>query len=261
MKQKKLLYVLVLIIVLILSCNLGTNIPSEGDTGESTIDPQVLIDQAVAETMAAQTQITGSVQETVAAMGSNPLQITETPMIPVGSEIRKINVSLETNCRSGPGPAYEILGVLFVGEDAEVVGRSAASDNWVIKLPSNPSITCWLWGQYATVNGDTSSLPVVAPPPTPTPTITQVQPPPSTSNTLTIINNGVTTVFYVYISLSTNASWGEDKLGASTISAGASHTWTITSGTYDVKIEDSSHNVLKTWFAININGTITLVYP
>jgi len=94
---------------------------------------------------------------------------TPRPTLTFTPEVPTVSVSVETNCRTGPGTVYDILGVLFVGQTAEVVGRSAASDNWIIKLPSNPAITCWLWGQYATVTGDTTSLPVVAPPPTPTP--------------------------------------------------------------------------------------------
>jgi hypothetical protein len=79
---------------------------------------------------------------------------------------------VETNCRSGPGTPYDILGVLQVGQSAEVIGRNAASDTWIIKLPSNPAITCWLWGYYATVVGNTSGLTVYTPPPTPTPAAT-----------------------------------------------------------------------------------------
>jgi hypothetical protein len=80
-----------------------------------------------------------------------------------------VSVSVQTNCRSGPGTVYDSLGFLDVGQTAEVVGRSTSSDNWIIKLPSNPAITCWLWGQYATVVGNTSGLTVYTPPPTPTP--------------------------------------------------------------------------------------------
>ncbi len=80
-----------------------------------------------------------------------------------------VSVSVDTNCRTGPGTVYPALGVLTVGQTAEVVGRSASSDNWIIKLPSNPAVTCWLWGNYATVTGDTSGLTVYTPPPTPTP--------------------------------------------------------------------------------------------
>jgi YD repeat-containing protein len=91
-----------------------------------------------------------------------------------------VSVSMDTNCRSGPGTVYPSLGVLIVGQTAEVVGRSASSDNWIILLPSNVAITCWLWGYYATVTGDTTGLIVYSPPPTPTP---------SAGFTLTFLNS------------------------------------------------------------------------
>jgi hypothetical protein len=64
-----------------------------------------------------------------------------------------LGVSGNTNCRTGPGMVYDLLDALLVGQTAEVVGRDAAGENWVIKPPSNPARTCWLWGRYATVSG------------------------------------------------------------------------------------------------------------
>ncbi len=82
-----------------------------------------------------------------------------------------VTVSTATNCRTGPGQAYPSIFGLPVGQIAEVVGKNTSTNYWIIKIP-NGSGTCWLWGQYATVTGDTSALPTVAIPPTPTPTIT-----------------------------------------------------------------------------------------
>ncbi len=107
-----------------------------------------------------QMQVAGTVA--VSTMAVTPtLTFTITPTSPM------VSVSVQTNCRSGPGTAYDVLGIFNVGETAEVVGRSASSDNWIIKLPSNPAVTCWLWGQYATVAGNTAGLTVYAPPPPP----------------------------------------------------------------------------------------------
>ena len=80
-----------------------------------------------------------------------------------------LKVLEQTNCRTGPGVVYDKIAVLVPGTPAEVIGRNAAGDTWVIKLPSNPSVTCWLWGEYATVVGNTSGLTIYTPPPTPTP--------------------------------------------------------------------------------------------
>jgi hypothetical protein len=58
---------------------------------------------------------------------------------------------------------------LEVNQVAEVVGRNAAGNYWIIRNPNRPGETCWLWGNFATVTGDTSVLPVFTPPPAPTP--------------------------------------------------------------------------------------------
>lgn len=82
-----------------------------------------------------------------------------------------VTVSTATNCRTGPGQAYASIFGLPVGQIAEVVGKNTSTNYWIIKIP-NGNGTCWLWGQYATVTGDASTLPTVAIPPTPTATIT-----------------------------------------------------------------------------------------
>jgi hypothetical protein len=80
-----------------------------------------------------------------------------------------VSVSGNTNCRAGNATVYDLVFVLMVGQTAEVVGRDAYGQYWVIQDPSHPADSCWLWGRYATVTGDWSTLPIVTPPPTPTP--------------------------------------------------------------------------------------------
>lgn len=79
-----------------------------------------------------------------------------------------VSVSVDTNCRSGPGKIYDWIGALLVGENAEVVGRSVDGQYWVIKNPDRAG-NCWLWGNYAMVTGPTAGLAQYTPPPTPTP--------------------------------------------------------------------------------------------
>ena len=92
-----------------------------------------------------------------------------------------VSVSVPTNCRIGPGVAYDQVSVLLVGTQVEVMARSADGAYWVVRNPGGAG-TCWLWGYYATVLGPTGSLPVWDPPPTPTPAITDT-PAPSTYST------------------------------------------------------------------------------
>lgn len=89
---------------------------------------------------------------------------TSTPLVPL------ISVSVPTNCRVGPGRIYDRVGALLVGEVAEVVGRDPTGNYWYIRNPDSSSGGfCWLWGEYASLGGDLSTLPMFTPPPTPTP--------------------------------------------------------------------------------------------
>ena len=112
---------------------------------------------------------------------SNPAESSATPTISQ-SEVTVV-VSVATNCRKGPGQAYESVYGLPVGVTGKVVGKNTSVPNyWVIEIPNTNGGTCWLWGQYATVTGDTNTLKVVAVPATPTPTVTFT---PTTTLTLT----------------------------------------------------------------------------
>lgn len=80
-----------------------------------------------------------------------------------------ISVSVDTNCRSGPGLAYEYLGALMTYEEAEVLAQGSLPGFWVIENPDHLGTECWVGEQYASIVGDTSNLPVRTPPPLPEP--------------------------------------------------------------------------------------------
>lgn len=84
--------------------------------------------------------------------------VTETPT-PTAPQV---GVSSETNCRTGPTRHYKLIWEAEVGRTFEVVGRYSPSDYWIIRLDDGRE--CWLWGQYATVEGDISSLTEYIPP-------------------------------------------------------------------------------------------------
>lgn len=92
-----------------------------------------------------------------------PVIFTPTPVIP------QIWVSVDTNCRVGPGKIYDRVGYLLVGQVSEIYGRNPNGDYWYIRNLNNITAYCWLWGKYATVSGNIPALPVFTPPPTPTP--------------------------------------------------------------------------------------------
>ncbi|HSM70610.1 MAG TPA: SH3 domain-containing protein [Anaerolineales bacterium] len=88
---------------------------------------------------------------------------TVTPLVP------QISVSVPTNCRVGPGKVYDRVGALLVGETTEIVGRNPVGNYWYVRNPDPGQEFCWLWGEYATLVGNTQTLPIYTPPPTPTP--------------------------------------------------------------------------------------------
>ena len=241
-------------LIILSACNLARSTPTITTDGGTTSDP--ITDQ--------QTLVAISVQQTSAAAGGGALpppaalptytfqptytiQYTDTP------STATVTVSIDTNCRTGPGSAYSIVGALLVGQTAEVVGRSASSDNWIVKLPGKTT-TCWLWGQYATVTGSTSSLPIISPPPTPTFTVNPFI-------SITIENNSSFTICYVYIRDSGDPSWGSNELSGF-ISPGFSYTWdNYLPDTYDVRIEDCITQVLIIWWNTNMFADTWLAYP
>ena len=94
---------------------------------------------------------------------ANAAAATNTP-IQAGPVTAKVTV--ETNCRSGPGLIYKSIYSMSVSDVAEVVGKNTLTSYWIIKIPNGGGATCWLWGQYAVLTGNTATLVEFA---TPTP--------------------------------------------------------------------------------------------
>lgn len=154
-------------------------------SGAVTLDPDS-INTAIAQTIAvAQTRtsepgipITGDESSTptpspVPTTTQTPsATLSPTPIFTFTPGLPLISVSVPTNCRVGPGIPYNRVGALLVGEVAEVVGRLPTRNYWIIRNPDRPNETCWLWGEYASVTGNTGVLPIFTPPPSPTPTFT-----------------------------------------------------------------------------------------
>ncbi|HUI90156.1 MAG TPA: SH3 domain-containing protein [Anaerolineales bacterium] len=96
---------------------------------------------------------------------------TQTPASTTTSSTPTVTVSAATNCRTGPGTNYDLVLIFQPGATAEVVGKYTPTNYWIIKTPTGG--TCWLWGAYATVQGDTSSLAEIEPPASGPPEVAQ----------------------------------------------------------------------------------------
>jgi hypothetical protein len=100
----------------------------------------------------------------------------DTPV--VTPSVPEVIVTSPTNCRSGPSTDYDLVFTMNPGQTAQVVGKNTPTGYWIINNPTGG--TCWLWGQYAVVSGNTSGLPEYPPPPTPTARFTRTPKPTST---------------------------------------------------------------------------------
>lgn len=169
-----------ILILTMLACNL----PSQA-LGTSTPEIDIL---ATATSLALTIEAQSSQPVATELPSSTPfptetptLTLTSTPSVPV------VRVSVDTNCRTGPGIIYDRVGGLLVGEEAIVVGKYSATNYWIINNP-DASGTCWLWGEYATISGNAAGLPEYTAPPSPTPTFTPtptITPTPSATPTPT----------------------------------------------------------------------------
>jgi len=179
-----------LIILLLLGLSLACNLPGGGTSPnvDQISSNEIGIETAVAQTMAvraAESPQNSGDGDTPIAPPSATTSPSNTPtpgptatptLTPTNtstptSEVPMVKVSVSTNCRQGPGKVYDQLGVLLVGEEAEVIAKEPQESDWYIRNPDKPGGFCWIWGNYATISGNTDHLPVYTPPPTPTPSL------------------------------------------------------------------------------------------
>ncbi len=139
-----------------------------------------------------------------------PPLFTPTPVVPM------ISVTVATNCRNGPGKVYGIEGALLVGETAEVLARDPTGNYWYIRNPDSGDEFCWVWGQYATLIGNTTALPVFTPLPTPTPTFTPT-PSPNFEATFSDMDDCSNSSWWVDINLKNTGSLTFRSMGLTII--------------------------------------------
>jgi len=199
--NKKILVIGLIVILGLSACNLPSQLPGTG-TPEAEI---VGTATALALTFIAQ-----SSQPAATDLPTSTPFPTDTPTItPTStSTVPMASVSVDTNCRTGPGIIYDRVGGLLVGEEAVVVGKFSSGNYWIINNPDS-SGTCWLWGEYATVTGNTAGLPEYTQPPTPTPTYTPTPTIPDPPTNISVSKTCTPLVLPQYL-LASIISW-EDK--------------------------------------------------
>lgn len=95
-----------------------------------------------------------------------PQDVEEQASEPIIDESTTVSLSSATNCRTGPSANFDLVAIAEAGQDFNVVGQYDGP-YLIVELPGGKE--CWLWLEYATVLGDTSSLPYPEPPPEPSP--------------------------------------------------------------------------------------------
>ena len=111
------------------------------------------------------------------------------------------------NCRYGPSVAYSVIGGLDPGRQAEMLGRSADSQWWYVRNPSNPSTNCWLASSVTETVGNVEALPVVA---APLATVTRIEvtvDPALMDVSCNAFPNYVTATAEIFVNGPTNVIW------------------------------------------------------
>jgi hypothetical protein len=181
---KKSLILFAVLILSTLACGLENIQVVESPDLEATITAQALILEQGGQPPVenpVQEQVVVVVTATPEAGAASTEQVQPAQVLPPATGAVTVTVTTATNCRSGPGQNFKIIYGMPIGQVAKVVAKNSYSGYWVIEIPGQAGQTCWLWGQYAVINGDTSTLKEVVTPTSPAPTITNT---PKPTNTL-----------------------------------------------------------------------------
>ncbi len=82
------------------------------------------------------------------------------------------------------------------------------------------------------------------------------------ASAIVVRNNSSATICYVNISSTSDSDWGGDQLASDeTVGPGASRTWTVGAGSYDVRLQDCNHGTLAERRGISVNGATDVTVP
>lgn len=225
MKSKQLLGWSIAIVFLsaLISCNLPSGQPAAGTPDmDATIAAEVAMAEAI-QTKVAQTMNAGNGGDSSSPEGPTPFlgaDNTDTPEISVTPSLTPTItltitpegvfavVSQDTYCRfGGPYSAFQILDTARSGQQMKVLARNPENDSYYVIAPNDPNTKCWLYGKYATLSGNTASLPVATMHPTPTPTLTPTPAPGFTVSYSGLENCGGNFAFKLFIKNTGGLIW------------------------------------------------------
>lgn len=172
MKRLNKIFIVSVILSLVLqACNLQLVEGAESEGIILTMTANALILEQAA--LAGQTEPPAQEQIVIVVTATGEAgveQVIPAPLLPPATGDVTVTVSVATNCRTGPGQNFASVYGMPVGQVAKVVAKNSYSGYWIIEIPGQNGQTCWLWGKYATISGDTASLKDVV---TPTSAVTQ----------------------------------------------------------------------------------------
>jgi len=222
-KEKKLwtYSVAILMTFSLMACNLPTGMSSTTPDIDATVAAKVAVEWA-AETMVAGTLAAGGKASGDQANNPPPsnndiefqpsdtatLTVTPTITLTPTPEGVFLVLSADTNCRKGaPYMAFPIVVTVKAGEKVKVLSRNPENDSYFVVNPYNSNSQCWLYGKYATLSGDATSLPVSTMQATPTFTPTPTPEPDFIVSYVGLENCGPNWAFKLFIKNTSNNVW------------------------------------------------------
>jgi hypothetical protein len=87
-------------------------------------------------------------------------------------------------------------------------------------------------------------------------------PPPAANATVHLVNNSGQTVWYAYVSPTSDSNFYDsgDRLGSSTVPAGGTFDITVPAGDYDLLAEGSGHSTIETEWSVHLTGGSTYTW-
>ncbi|MFN8399864.1 MAG: hypothetical protein U0X74_07610 [Anaerolineales bacterium] len=256
---RKSLLLLVVLILFTLACGLENIQVVEPPDLEATITAQAaLLQQGGQPTADPAQQVIVVVTATPEGGVAPTEQVQPAAVLPPATGDVTVTVTTATNCRLGPGQNFSIVYGMPIGQVAKVVAKNSYSGYWIIEIPGKTGQNCWLWGQYAVINGDTSTLKEVVTPTSPAPTKTNtpvptITPTPTTAVTFPNPPSGLTANIScaagpggTQTTVSGNISWTDnstnEQVFVSSVNGVSSHTLgaNSTSDSFSTAMETSA---------------------